>query len=62
MIQEHHRVVLTRDLPGEELVGGDVGTFVHVYADGKSLEIEFMTLDGRRLLWRRSSSTFSLMA
>ena len=47
MIQEHDRVVLTRDLPGEDLVGGDVGTFVHVYADGKSLEIEFMTLDGQ---------------
>ena len=47
MIQEHDRVVLTRDLPGEDLVGGDVGTFVHVYADGKSFEIEFMTLDGQ---------------
>lgn len=38
---------MTRDLPGEDLVGGDVGTFVHVYADGKSFEIEFMTLDGQ---------------
>ena len=29
------------------LVSGDVGTVVHVYADGKAFEIEFMTLDGQ---------------
>lgn len=47
MIEEHDRVVLTRDIPGEDLVGGDVGTVVHVYAEGKTFEIEFMTLDGQ---------------
>lgn len=47
MIQEHARVVLTRDIPGEDLIGGDVGTIVHVYAAGKAFEIEFMTLDGQ---------------
>jgi Domain of unknown function (DUF4926) len=25
----------------------DVGTVVHVYADGKALEVEFMMLDGQ---------------
>ena len=47
MIEEHDRVVLTRDIPGEDLVGGDVGTVVHVHAEGKAFEIEFMTLDGQ---------------
>jgi uncharacterized protein DUF4926 len=28
------------------LEGGDVGTVVHVYQDGKALEVEFTTLDG----------------
>lgn len=31
MIQEHDCVVLTRDLPSEGLVAGDVGTVVHVH-------------------------------
>jgi hypothetical protein len=47
MIQEHDRVVLTRDIPGEDLVGGDVGTVVHVHADGMAFEVEFMALDGQ---------------
>jgi len=36
MIEEHDRVVLTRDVAGEDLVGGDVGTVVHVYAEGEA--------------------------
>jgi hypothetical protein len=32
--------------PGEGLEGGDVGTVVHVYPDGKAFEVEFTTLDG----------------
>jgi hypothetical protein len=47
MTEEHDPVVLTHDIPGEDLVGGDVGTVVHVYAEGKTFEIEFMTLDGQ---------------
>jgi hypothetical protein len=47
MIQEHDRVVLTRDIRGEDLVAGDVGTIVHVHTDGKAFEIEFMTDDGQ---------------
>jgi hypothetical protein len=46
MIRELDRVVLTADVSSEGLVSGDVGTVVHVYADGKAFEIEFMTLDG----------------
>ena len=47
MIKEHDRVVLTASVPNERLEVGDVGTVVHIYADGKAFEIEFMTLDGQ---------------
>ena len=47
MIREHDRVVLTAPVPNERLEIGDVGTVVHVYADGKAFELEFMTLHGQ---------------
>ena len=47
MIRELDRVVLTAPVPADRLEWGDVGTVVHVYADGKAFEIEFMTLDGQ---------------
>ncbi len=47
MIKEHGRIVLTSDLPQEGLKAGDVGTVVHVYANGEAFEIEFLTLDGK---------------
>jgi hypothetical protein len=47
VIRELDRVVLTAAVPTHRLESGDVGTVVHVYADGKALEIEFMTLDGQ---------------
>jgi hypothetical protein len=46
MIDEHERIVLTEAIPDEGLEPGDVGTVVHVYADGKAYEVEFMALDG----------------
>jgi len=46
MISEHQRVVLTAPAPDEQLEPGDVGTVVHVYADGKAYEVEFVALDG----------------
>ena len=46
MIKEHDRIVLTEPIPAEGLEVGDVGTVVHVYADGKAFEVEFTTLDG----------------
>jgi hypothetical protein len=45
MIKEHDRIVLTEPGPAEGLEVGDVGTVVHVYADGKAFEVEFTTLD-----------------
>jgi hypothetical protein len=46
MIREHDRIVLTRPIPAQGLETGDVGTVVHVYADGDAFEVEFTTLDG----------------
>ena len=46
MIKEHDRIVLREPIPAEGLEVGDVGTVVHVYADGNAFEVEFTTLDG----------------
>ena len=46
MIKEHDRIVLKTDLPAGGLEAGDVGTVVHIYADGAAYEVEFTTLDG----------------
>ena len=44
MIKEHDRIVLTSDIPGEGLKAGDVGTVVHVYAQGEVFEVELKTI------------------
>jgi hypothetical protein len=49
MIKEHERVVLNVDVPGESLKAGDVGTVVHIYADGNAYELEFVSLGGKTL-------------
>ena len=49
MIEEHDRVVLTGPLSEPDLQAGDVGTVVHVYADGAAYEVEFFRLDGKTL-------------
>ena len=46
VIAEHERIVLTGDLPEEDLKAGDVGTVVFVHENGKAYEVEFFTLDG----------------
>jgi hypothetical protein len=47
VLKEHERIVLTAALPDDGLEAGDVGTIVHVYADGQAYEVEFVALDGR---------------
>jgi hypothetical protein len=47
MIKEHDCVVLTADLPGEDLKAGDLGTVVHIHGQGAAYEVEFVTLTGR---------------
>ena len=46
MIKEHDRIVLKAPIPAEGLEAGDVGTVVHIYADGAAYEVEFTTLEG----------------
>lgn len=48
-IREHDVVVLTCDLPEYSLRAGDVGSVVHVYADRKGYEVEFVTGAGQTL-------------
>ena len=45
-MSELQLAVLTRPLPEYELQVGDVGTIVHVYADAKGYEVEFVTGNG----------------
>jgi len=47
MIREHDRVVLTKDIPSEGLLAGDVGTVVHVHRKRKGYQVEFVALDGQ---------------
>lgn len=46
MIEEHSNVILTRDIPEQDLYRGDVGVVVHLYNDGEAYEVEFMTMSG----------------
>ena len=48
-MKEHDRVVLTSDLPKENLKAGDVGSVVHVHRGGEAFEVEFLSLDGSTL-------------
>ena len=46
MLKELDRIVLLTDVVADGLKAGDVGTIVHVYADGNSFEVEFISLAG----------------
>ena len=56
-IKEHDCVVLTSDLPGEELKAGDVGTVIHIHKGGAAYEVEFTTLAGSTLTVATVKST-----
>lgn len=49
MIKDHDFVVLTQDLPEENLKAGDIGTIVHIHKKGTGYEVEFMTLSGETI-------------
>jgi hypothetical protein len=49
MIEEPDTVILARDVPGQKLRAGDIGTVVHIHGDGAAYEIEFVTLGGETL-------------
>ncbi len=46
-IKELDAVALTSDLPGHNLVRGDVGTVVLAHARGRAFEVEFVDYDGQ---------------
>lgn len=46
MLAEHSIVVLNSDFPDAGLHAGDVGAIVHVHAQGKAYEVEFVDGDG----------------
>ena len=46
MVAEYERIVLTEDLPQEDLRAGDVGIVVFVHMRGAAYEVEFLALDG----------------
>jgi Domain of unknown function (DUF4926) len=58
MIKEHDRIVLSKDLPAEGLLVGDVGTVVHIHNKGEAFEVEFMTLEGEVQIKRLDGQKF----
>jgi hypothetical protein len=46
MIAEHDRIVLTGDVPQEDLRAGAVGTVVFVHGGGEAYEVEFLSPGG----------------
>ena len=46
-MNELDSVVLRRDFPDHGLAAGDMGTVVFLYPDGRGMEVEFLTADGR---------------
>ena len=47
MFEELDTVVLAHDIEKYGLKRGDVGAVVHVYEDGKALEVEFVSAEGK---------------
>ncbi len=46
MLQEHEQIVLTADIPEDNLKAGDVGTIVHIYPRHVAYEVEFFSPAG----------------
>jgi ATP-dependent exoDNAse (exonuclease V) alpha subunit len=57
MLEELDTAVLTRDLPAQGLVTGDIGAIVHRSPDGQALDVEFVTADGRTVAVERLSAS-----
>ena len=47
MFEELDTVVLARDIEKYGLKRGDIGAVVHVYSNGKTVEVEFVTAKGK---------------
>lgn len=48
-MKELDTIVLNRNIKEHSLKKGDLGTIVHIYENGKVLEVEFITTKGRTL-------------
>jgi hypothetical protein len=47
--KEHECVVLTSDLPDDNLRAGDVGAVIHIHKAGVAYEVEFVTFTGKTI-------------
>lgn len=47
MFEELDTVVLAHDIEKYRLKRGDVGAVVHVYENGKAIEVEFVNAEGK---------------
>ena len=47
MFEELDTVVLAHDIEKDGLKRGDVGAIVHIYKNGKILEVEFVNAEGK---------------
>ncbi len=47
MFEELDTVVLARDIEKHGLRRGDLGAVVHVYENGKAIEVEFVNAEGK---------------
>lgn len=47
--RELETIILTHDIPGHDLKGGDMGAVVNVYDKGNAAEVEFVTVTGRTI-------------
>ncbi len=52
-IKEHDVVTLDEALPAQGLKAGERGTVVHLYADGRACEVEFVTKKGSKVVTLR---------
>ena len=48
-MKELDTIVLNRNIKEHNLKKGDLGTIVHIYEDGKTLEVEFITTKGKTM-------------
>lgn len=47
MFDELDTIVLSHNIGKYDLKTGDIGTVVHVYKEGKAIEVEFLTAKGK---------------
>lgn len=48
-MQELDNIVLNKDMKEYNLKKGDLGTIVHIYENGKTMEVEFTTTEGKTM-------------